>query len=135
MNMTIDTPSMQSTNPKSLGEALLAQGWLTAKQLTDALQEQKRTGQKLGQILLDNNFVSDEQIAKVLATQQNLPFVDLKRYNIQLEKTRLLGELQARKYRALILEERKNTYLVAISDPFNLSAQDALSVLLKRPIE
>ena len=137
MNMTLDTPSptMQTTNPKSLGEALLAQGWLTAKQLTDALQEQKRTGQKLGQILLDNNFVNDEQIAKVLANQQNLPFVDLKRYNIQIDKTRLLGELQARKYRALILEERKNTYLVAISDPFNLSAQDALSVLLKRPIE
>lgn len=124
-----------TTLSKSLGEALIDQGWLTAKQLSDALQEQKRTGQKLGQILLDNNFVTDEQIAKVLATQQNLPFIDLKRFSIQRDKTRLLGEMQARKYRAILLEERKDTYLVAISDPFNLSAQDALSVLLKRPIE
>ena len=135
MTLEPKAPTMQTTNTKSLGEALLAQGWLTTKQLADALDEQKRTGQKLGQILLDNNFVTDEQIAKVLANQQNLPFVDLKRYNIQIDKTRILGELQARKYRALILEERKDTYLVAISDPFNLSAQDALSVLLKRPIE
>ena len=119
----------------SLGEALLSQGWLTSKQLSDALQEQKRTGLKLGQILIDNNFVSDEQIAMVLAAQQNLPFIDLKRFSIQRDKARLLGEMQARKYRAILLEERKDTYLVAISDPFNLSAQDALSVLLKRPIE
>ncbi len=124
-----------TTISKSLGEALIEQGWLTSKQLSDALQEQKRTGQKLGQILIDNNFVSDEQIAKVLAAQQNLPFIDLKRYSIQREKTRLLTEMQARKYRAILLEERKDTYLVAISDPFNLSAQDALSGLLKRPIE
>ena len=72
MNMALDpkTSTQPSSNSRSLGEALLAQGWLTAKQLTDALQEQKRTGQKLGQILLDNNFVSDEQIAKVLANAQ-----------------------------------------------------------------
>ena len=124
-----------TTISKSLGEALIEQGWLTSKQLSDALQEQKRTGQKLGQILIDNNFVSDEQIAKVLAAQQNLPFIDLKRFSIQREKSRLLGEMQARKYRAILLEERKDTYLVAVSDPFNLSAQDALSALLKRPIE
>jgi len=126
---------MATTISKSLGEALIEQGWLTPKQLSDALQEQKRSGQKLGQVLLDNNFVSDEQIAMVLAAQQNLPFIDLKRYSIQRDKARLLGEMQARKYRAILLEERKDTYLVAISDPFNLSAQDALSVLLKRPIE
>jgi MSHA biogenesis protein MshE len=126
---------MQSTPSQSIGEALISQGWLTSKQLADALQEQKRTGLKLGQILIDNNFVSEEQIAQVLATQQKLPFVDLRQYNIQREKSRVLGEMQARKYRALVLEERKDTFLVAIADPFNLSAQDALSVLLKRPIE
>lgn len=125
----------QTTASKSLGEALLEQGLLTAKQLADALEEQKRTGLKLGQILLDNHLVNDEQIAQVLAKQQNLPFVDLKRYNIKIDKAHILSELQARKYRAIILEERKNTFLVAISDPFNLSAQDALSVLLRRPIE
>ena len=124
-----------NTISKSLGEALIEQGWLTPKQLSDALQEQKRSGQKLGQVLIDNNFVSDEQIAKVLAAQQNLPFIDIKRFTIQRDKARLLGEMQARKYRAILLEERKDTYLVAVSDPFNLAAQDALSALLKRPIE
>ena len=126
---------MSTMNTTSLGEALIAQGWLTPKQLSDALQEQKRTGQKLGQILLDNNVVNEEQIGKVLAAQQNLTYIDLKHYTIQRDKARLLGEMQARKYRALLLEERQDTFLVAISDPFNLSAQDALSALLKRPIE
>ena len=123
-----------NTISKSLGEALIEQGWLTPKQLSDALQEQKRSGQKLGQVLIDNNFVSDEQIAKVLAAQQNLPFIDIKRFTIQREKARILGEMQARKYRAVILEERQDTYLVAVSDPFNLAAQDALSHPNARPL-
>jgi MSHA biogenesis protein MshE len=127
---------MTSSIPRNtLGEALIAQGLLTPKQLSDALQEQKRTGQKLGQILIDNNLVNDEQIGRVLAAQQNLTFIDLKRFTIQRDKAHLLGEMQARKYRAILLEERKDTYLVAIADPFNLTAQDALSALLKRPIE
>lgn len=126
---------MQTHSNKSLGEALLAQGWLTPKQLSDALKEQRNSGQRLGQVLIDNGFVNDEQIAKVLAIQQNLPYVDLKHYNLQREKARKLDELQARKFRAVLLEDRPDTYLVAVADPYNLAAQDALSSVLQRPIE
>ncbi len=126
---------MQTTPSKSIGEALLSQGLLTPMQLSDALKEQRNSGRRLGQVLIDNGFVTDEQIAKVLAAQQHLAYVDLKHYNLQPDKAKKLDELQARKLRALLLEERPDTYLVAISDPYNLTAQDALSSLLQRPIE
>ena len=70
---------MQEHNNQQLGEELVAKGYLTNKRLEEALGEQARTGRKLGQILLDNNYVSEEQIARVLAAQQGLPFIDLKR--------------------------------------------------------
>lgn len=126
---------MDTTTSRSLGEELVSQGALTAKQLFDALAEQEKTGRKLGQILLENNVATEEQIARVLASQQGIPFIDLRRYEIVPKTVRVLDELQARKYRALVLEDRGDTYLVAVADPSNLSAQDALSALLRRPIE
>lgn len=126
---------MDTMTTKSLGEELVSQGILTSKQLIDALAEQEKTGRKLGQILLENNVATEEQIARVLASQQGIPFIDLRRFEISPKIVRILDELQARKYRALVLEDRKDTYLVAVADPSNLSAQDALSALLRRPIE
>jgi hypothetical protein len=127
--------SMQTHINQMLGEELVAKGYLTAKKLAEALSEQKRTGRKLGQILLDNNYVTEEQIARVLASQQGLPYIDLKHYNINLDTVTKLDEMQSRKYRAVVLEDRKTTYLVAVSDPYNLSAQDALSARLHCPLE
>ena len=126
---------MVVANKLPLGEELVAKGYLTPKRLEEALSEHYRTGRKLGQILLDNNYVSEEQIARVLALQQGLPFIDLKRYKVSLETARILDEMQARKFRAVLLEVRKSTYLIAVSDPDNLSAQDALSAYLHRPLE
>lgn len=127
--------SMQAPKNQMLGEELVAKGYLTAKKLAEALSEQERTGRKLGQILLDNNYVTEEQIARVLASQQGLPYIDLKHYNVNLDTVSKLDEMQSRKYRAVVLEDRKTTYLVAVSDPYNLSAQDALSARLHRPLE
>ncbi len=126
---------MVTSNNRPLGEELVAKGYLTAKRLEEALSEHERTGRKLGQILLDNNYVSEEQLARVLASQQGLPFIDLKRYKVSFETVGLLDEMQARKFRAVVLEDRTSTYLVAVSDPYNLSAQDALSAYLHRPLE
>lgn len=126
---------MEKLNKKPLGQELVEKGYLTPKKLDEALSEQTRTGRKLGIILVDNNYVSEEQIARVLASQQGLPFIDLKHYGVNLETVCKLDEMQSRKYRAVILEDRTSTYLVAVSDPYNLSAQDALSARLHRPLE
>lgn len=126
---------MEKNHNPSLGESLVAQGHLSPLRLEEALKEQQRTGQKLGQILLSNNFVTETQIARVLATQQGIPFIDLSKHKVAPELARILGEMQTRKYRAVVLEDRKDTYLIAFADPTNLSAQDALSAQLQRPIE
>lgn len=117
-----------------LGSALVAQGHITQEKLNEAISEQKRSGRVLGQILIDNRYITEEQLAKTIGVQQNVPFIDLRHYEVDPEKVKVLSETQARQFHAIVLEDRVDSYLVGLVDPSNLRAQDQLSHLLGRPI-
>jgi len=120
---------------KQLGTTLVESGYLTQLKLNEALSEQKRTGRMLGRVLIENNYITEEQLAKVMAAQQSIPYIDLKRYDVVPDLVIKLTELQARRFHALILEDRGSTFLVGMTDPSNLRAQDDLSSLLGRPLD
>ncbi len=118
-----------------LGDLLVQQKLLSQDQLKFALEEQKRSGRKLGRVLVDNAFVSEDQISEALAKQLNIPYINLKYYNVNLEVVRRLSESHARRFRALALEERNGALLVGMGDPTDLFAFDEITRLLKRDIE
>jgi MSHA biogenesis protein MshE len=118
-----------------LGEILVAQKLLSLEQLKDALTEQKKSGRRLGRVLIDQKLLSEEQIAQALARQLNIPFVDLKFYNFNAELARKLPETQARRFRALPLDERGGKISVAMADPTDLMAYDEIARLLRRDID
>ena len=125
---------METTISSRLGTALIENGYLTQEKLQDALSEQKRTGRMLGQVLIDSRDITEEQMSRTIAAQQNLPFIDLLKYDVTPEIVRILTESPVRRFRAIVLEDRTETYLVGLVDPSNLRAQDELSSLLGRPI-
>jgi MSHA biogenesis protein MshE len=118
-----------------LGEVLISQKLLSEDQLNQALADQKRTGRKLGRVFVENGFVTEEQISGALARQLNIPYITLKFYNINAELVRLLPETAARRFRALVLEDRRETMLVGVSDPTDLFAYDEIARLLKKGVE
>jgi MSHA biogenesis protein MshE len=118
-----------------LGEILVQQKLLTEEQLNQALADQKRTGRKLGRVFVENGFVTEEQISGALARQLNIPYINLKFYNINTEVVRLLPETAARRFRALVLEDRGETVLVGVSDPTDLFAYDEIARLVKKGVE
>ena len=118
-----------------LGEILVQQKLLSEEQLGLALAEQKRTGRKLGRVFVEHGFVTEEQISGALARQLAIPYINLKFYNINPELVRLLPETQARRFRALVLEDRRGSLLVGISDPTDLFAYDEIARLVKQNIE
>ena len=120
---------------QALGAALIEQGLLRIEQLNHALTEQKRTGQLLGKLLIEADLVSEEQVSQAIARQLNLQFVDLRRFDVHPETVRLLPEVLARRFNAVVLEERGNTLLVGVVDPTDLRSQDELAQVLKRPVE
>jgi hypothetical protein len=64
MGPFVDTPVW-----KPLGELLVEQSWITPADLEQALEEQERTGRKLGQIVVESGFISVEGLTKVLLEQ------------------------------------------------------------------
>ena len=118
-----------------LGEILVQQNLLSQDQLQAALDEQKKTGRKLGRVFVDQGFVTEEQISEAIARQINAPYINLKYFNIKPAMVRLLPEAQARRFRALVLEQRDNAVRVGFADPTDLFAYDEVARILKRDID
>ena len=118
-----------------IGNLLVQEKVISQEQLALALEQQKRSGRKLGRVLIENGFVTEEAISEALAKQLKIPYLNLKFYNVNLSVARILPEMQARRFRALLLEDKTSTYLVAMADPTDLFAYDEIARLLKRDIE
>src|SRR6478609_8341117 len=110
-----------------LGEILVQQKLLSEEQLGQALAEQKRSGRKLGRVFVENGFVTEEQISGALAKQLDIPYINLKFFNVNPDIVRLLPESQARRYRAIVLEDRGAVLLVGMADPTDLNAYDEVA--------
>lgn len=117
-----------------LGEILLQQKLLSQEQLQLALAEQQRTGRKLGRIFVENGFATEDAISGALARQLNIPYINLKQYQIKPNTVRLLPEIQARRFRAIAMDEQDDGLLIGMADPTDLFAYDEITRLLKRDI-
>lgn len=118
-----------------LGDILVQQKLLNEEQLKHALEEQKKTGRRLGHVLIEKKFITEEQISKALARQLGAVYVDLKHYNFKREVVARLPETQARRFRAMVLEDKGEVYTVGMADPTDLTAYDEITRLLKREID
>ncbi|MGK0408610.1 MAG: MSHA biogenesis protein MshE [Shewanella psychromarinicola] len=113
-----------------LGDLLVQELIITDEQLQQALTEQRSSGKKLGRTLIDLNCITEDQLLKFLSHQLNLPYLDISRRPIAAEVVNILPEVQARRYRALVVESHSDHVLVAMSDPADLQAIDNIEVLV-----
>ena len=68
-----------------LGDLLIQAGLLSDAQLQLALQDQKRTGSKLGRTVVDMGFVDEVRLLTALSEQMKIPFIDLKHFKFDQE--------------------------------------------------
>src|SRR5919206_1200071 len=92
--------------PKQLGQILLEQGLLTDEQLNRALEQHRNTPKSLGRVLIDLGYIRERDLVRALAEQVGLEFVDLAEYQIEPGATTLLPESLSRRYRAIAIGER-----------------------------
>lgn len=117
-----------------LGEILCASGALTPDQLRLGLHEQKRNPDLLGRVLLRLRFVKEEQILEALSKQTGIPVALLDR---QLPDSAALGLVDkdtATRLKAVPVELEEGALTVAMADPLDLRACDALRRLVPRDI-
>ena len=119
-----------------LGDLLIQQGLLTDEQLKIALDEQKRTGRKLGRVFVESGYVTEAGISQALARQLRIPFVELKSFSPSPDLIKLLPEAPARRFRALVLAQLPDGRLqIGMSDPTDLQAYDEITRLVRREID
>ena len=126
---------MSATKKIRLGDLLVQQNVITEDQLMSALAEQKNTGQKLGRTLVSMGLVEEMSLLSLLAEQLNVPFINLFTYDLRPEVVRLLPEVQARRYRVIVLQDHVDRCLVGMSDPTDIYAMDNLKSHLGKNIE
>nr|WP_297349498.1 ATPase, T2SS/T4P/T4SS family [uncultured Glaciecola sp.] len=118
-----------------LGDLLVKNNLINEEQLKTALSEQRQSGRKLGATLIALNMVSEDQLLELLSKHLNVPLINIDDYRVDPDAVKLLPEIQARRYRALVLDDKGDKLLVGMSDPGDINAVDDLSNRLPKPIE
>jgi type IV pilus assembly protein PilB len=121
--------------PKQLGQILLEQGLLDQEQLDRALEEHRNTPKSLGRVLIDLGYIRERDLVRALAEQVGLEFVDLSDYRIDAGIATMIPEPICRRYRALAIDERDGRLLVAMSDPANVYALDDIRTITGREVQ
>jgi MSHA biogenesis protein MshE len=118
-----------------LGDLLVQDALISTEQLEQALAEQRSSGRKLGQVLIDHGWITEAQIAKAVARQLRAPYIDLVHFPIRPELAQTLPEAHARRLHAIVLEDTPSGLMVGMADPTDIYAYDEIARLLKRNVD
>jgi len=112
---------------RRLGQILVDLGYLTEDQLWDVLEEQKQSpGEVIGQVAIRMGLVTDEQVTEALAEQWGMPVVNLSETNIPPKMLELVPQTMAEIYKIMPISLKNNVLTVAMADPQNVEALDDL---------
>lgn len=111
---------------KRIGEILVEKGKITEEQLRKALEKQKELGKYLGETLLELGYIREDDLWEALALQKKVPFIKLSRQEIKPEIVRIVPERLARRFNCLPIEVNGDVLTVAMADPTDVVAIDAL---------
>lgn len=120
---------------RNLGTYLLMAGLVTRAQLNRALDIAKRTGVRLGQALINQRFITSEQLYRFLAEQSGLPYLDLSAEAIDVVVSHRVPGEAARRYGFLPVREENGTVLVAITDPLDTQARALAEEFFNQPVK
>ena len=104
---------------KRLGEFLVENGLLEPQDLKKALEEQRRTGKKLGEVLVNLKIVTETQLVQTLAIQFGFKVLDVTSAEIDPEVILLIPEHLARRHHVLPIKFENRSLTVAMADPLD----------------
>ncbi len=119
-----------------LGWILVQNAGLKEKDLQDVLSEQRETQKKLGEILIEKKLLKPEDIAKALAIQLGIPFLnEVKAEDIDARLVQNLTIHYCRENQILPLMDSGERLSVCVSDPFRYQPIEALRLAFKKPVD
>ncbi len=127
---------MATSKGHRIGEMLLDEEIITQEQLQECLQEQKVTGEKVGEVLVRKGYVTLEVLMAFLGTQMGVPYVSLaEMQNIQPALLKLMPETLMRTQHVIPLSKKGNTLTIAMADPTNVFVADDIKLTTRCDLE
>ena len=116
---------------KRLGEVLLERRVIDRKQLEKALEQQKKSGGMIGQVLIKLGFVTEEEVALALTAQYGFPYLPLSNYELDEGLMELVPEKMAQQYCLIPIDRIGNALTLAMADPSNVKAIEDVELATK----
>jgi type IV pilus assembly protein PilB len=114
-----------------IGEILIQKKLIDWKQLEDALNEQKRTREFVGEVLVRKHYIPRFLLYKALAERHAIPFVDLSHIFIDALAVQRISKSIAVKYQMIPVEIQEDTLVVAIGNPVGVFPEKEIAELAR----
>src|SRR5512146_557562 len=118
-----------------LGDLLVKEKVISQEQLDQALKAQKNDGGRLGSILVKLGFLSEEDVTNFLSRQYGVPAINLSYFEIDQAVVKLVPYETAKRYQILPLSRVGASLTIAMVDPTNVFAMDDIKFMTGFNIE
>lgn len=114
---------------KKLGDVLVEANIITKEQLEDFLKIQKQTNKKLGEILIENRILTEDELIEILEFQLGIPHIKLDIYPIDPKAVESISEQIAKRHNVLPVSfDEDGSLIVAMVDPLNIFAIEDIEI-------
>ncbi|WP_303720477.1 type IV-A pilus assembly ATPase PilB [Malonomonas rubra] len=112
-----------------LGELLVRNEFISDEQLQKAVHEQKKEGIRLGAALIKLGYVEENDLASFLSKHYGVPSINLSEFDIDPAVISLIPADVVQKYQLVPINRAGATMIVAMSDPSNIFAIDDIKFM------
>lgn len=115
-------------NKKRLGDLLVELGYITQKQVDEAIKIQKSTSKRLGRIFVEQGLITEESLMNLLELQLGIPRIDLESVDVNMTAVTTISEGLAKKYNLIPVKFNNRNLVIAMSDPLNVFAEEDVAL-------
>jgi len=127
--------AMQPFRRKNIGVILIERGNLNPDHLPAIIEIQATTRQRFGEIAIHEGFITEEALARALAEQFNLEYIDLRTFKMDSELLNQLPPDAIYRFHFVPLEMQPHVIVVAVADPTDVVKLDELELMLDRQVQ
>jgi len=118
-----------------LGELLVRENLISLQQLQKAQEEQRKTGGRIGSLLVKQGAIAEHDLTSFLSKQYGVPAISLKDFDIDEDVLKLIPKATAEKHQVIPVNRAGSSLIVAMSDPSNIFAIDDVKFLTGYNVE
>lgn len=112
-----------------IGQLLVDEKIISSEQLGLALEEQKKSRKRIGEVIVELGFASERDILRTLAQRLSVEYVDSPLFVVELDVVKLVPETLSRRYNVLPMYLRSGTLTIATNDPLDFACLEDVSMI------